>query len=151
MNIIRLVYLLSFAVLWNSVVNASADEVSDEGFRLIKSAVCDPPLMHSDDPLGLRDDGDSERYSKVPAAFEIALGFEFKTSKLVDAQIKGSLDEELRLISASDNEISLSAPNPKTIHALRLSQEADGIWASIHLVDDLVLRTKCYKTGAELF
>ena len=73
MNIIRLVCLLSFAVLWNSVVNASADEVSDEGFRLIKSAVCDPPLIHSDDPLGLRDDGDSERYSKVPAAFEIAL------------------------------------------------------------------------------
>ena len=54
MNITRLVCLLSSAVLWNSAVNASADEVSDEGFRLIKSAVCDPPLIHSDDPLGLR-------------------------------------------------------------------------------------------------
>ena len=151
MNITRLACILSSAVLWNSVVNASAGEVSDEGFRLIKSAVCDPPLMHSDDPLGLRDDGDSERYSKVPAAFEIALGFEFKTSKLVDAQIKGSLDEELRLISTSDNDISLSAPNPKTIHALRLSEEDDGLWASIHLVNGTVLRTKCYKTGAELF
>jgi len=107
--------------------------------------------MHCFDPLGLRDDGDRERYSNVPAAFAIALEFEFKTSKLVYAQIKGSLDEELRLISASDNEISLSAPNPKTIHALRLSEEDDGLWASIHLVDGIVLRTKCYKTGAELF
>ena len=45
-NIIRLVCLLSFAVLWNSVVNASADEVSDEGFRLIKSAVCAINLLN---------------------------------------------------------------------------------------------------------
>ena len=134
-----------------SIAYASESGINTEDFRLVKSAVCDPPVIHSDDPLGIRDGDNGEGYSKVPAAFVIALGFEFQTSKLVDAQIKGSLDEVLRLISASDNEISLSAPNPKIIHALRLSKEDDGIWVSLYLVDEIVLRTKCYKTGPELF
>lgn len=130
---------------------SSAYASEDDGVRLVKSAVCDPPIVHSDDPLGIRVGHSDKGYSKVPGAFVISLGFELKTAKLLDAQIKGSLEEDFQIVSASENEVALSAPNPTAIHAVSLLKEADGFWVSLHLVDDTVLRTKCYKTGSELF
>jgi len=146
-NKIRLVGFLISTMICTSAAYAS----EDDGIRLIKSAVCDPPIVHSDDPLGIRVGHNGKDYSKVPGAFVISLGFELKTAKLLDAQIKGSLEEEFQIVSASKNEIALSAPKPSAIHAVRLLKEADGFWVLLHLVDEMVLRTKCYKTGSELF
>jgi hypothetical protein len=151
MSVKRILGILISTVLSASAASASASASEDDGFKLLKSAVCDPPMVHSDDPLGIRGEDSDKGFIKVPAAFVIKLAFEFKTSKLAYAEIVGSLNEKFKLISTSKNEISLSAPNPKIIHALKLSKEEDEIWAFLHLVDEIVLKTKCYKTGPDFF
>lgn len=147
MNITRLVGFLISTMICASAAYAS----EDDGIRLIKSSVCDPPVVHSDDPLGIRVEQSGKGYSKVPGAFVISLEFELKTAKLLGAQIKGSLEEEFQIVSTSKNEIILSAPNPTVIHAVRLLNKEDGFWALLYLADEMILRTKCYKTGPELF
>lgn len=147
-NALCIVLGLQFAA---PALASDMESLGDSGVRLVQSAVCDPPVLHSDDPLGLRAENAVAHVNEVPSAFVVGLHFTIADKKLMKGSISGSIDEEFVPVSVSINEVLMSAPSPKLVHAVRLYRVASDIMADLFLVDNFKLTTKCYATGDTLF
>ena len=121
--------------------------------RLIKlSMVCDPPRLHSDDPLGLRENRTANETSAVINAFELNATSDLDDNKDLDGgSIKGSFTEVLVPIDITQNKILFSSRSVNILHAIELKKAGATIKAQLYLVDKTKLETICYETSAGYF
>jgi hypothetical protein len=114
--------------------------------------VCDPPRLHSDDPLGLRENRTANETSAVINAFELNATSDLGDNKDLDGgSIKGSFTEALVPIDVTQNKILFSSTSVNILHAIELKKAGATIKAQLYLVDKTKLETICYETSTGYF
>ena len=121
--------------------------------KLIRlSVVCDPPRLHSNDPLGLRENREANENSSFINAFELNATSDLDDNKNLDGgSIKGSFTEVLVPIDVTRNKILFSSTSVNILHAIELKKEGASIQAQLYLIDKTKLETICYETSEGYF
>ena len=144
MILIRFICVLLF---WISAT-ASYAELDQNDIKLLSfSVVCDPPRLHSSDPLGIRTDQKDHDANASINAFELEVTSSLDAIKQLKAgTISGSFKEVLVPIEATKNRILFSSTSVNILHAIELTKSGAFFQAQLYLIDKRKLETMCYET-----